>query len=179
MSNNQVAQVQYIVPKDDTNISGLEDEQLKGYLNHRTLERNPESFKLILEEIRDRDLPVADIINNTSIYEIWFSTLMHCVVFLTGSLIKNNTLSDTEYDFYGAQHSIPDSLGVEILDLLVELGGNLNIQNYYYETAFDFYNYDEFKETLTAREDNDMLINRITWLYHNHNPDDHDFVEFI
>lgn len=172
---NNYYDTQYYVPDDDTNICELEDEKLKEYMNHCTLEQNPESFKLILEEIYHRNLQVADIINKTDVYDIYFSTLIHCLVFLTGNLSGGNEL---KWSFYGDHYSIPDSLGVEILNLLVALGGNLNTQNYYFDTVFDFRDYNNFGYTLMARKDNEQLIDRITWLYHNHDPDDHKFVGF-
>ena len=37
-------------------------------------------------------------------------------------------------------------LGIIIFKLLVELGADLNIQNYYGESVYDFRNYDNFSE---------------------------------
>ena len=108
--NNQESQ--YKVPDTDLNIEGLTDDELRTYLNHKTLEQQPNSFKFILEEICLRDMEVSDIINNTSVYETYYSTLMHCVIYLTGNLIRQGSC------FYGSDYSIPDNIGLEIMSLI-------------------------------------------------------------
>ena len=97
-------------------------------------------------------------------YFNWYSTLPHCVVYFTGK-----RLNMEENNFTGANTVIPQRLGLKIFNLLVELGANLNIENYYMRTVYDYRNYEDYKFALSGRTNNETLIARIEELYNNHN----------
>lgn len=135
---------------------------IRWMIHPKVLEDNPQKFYHYLQIAKYRNIDISDKINSTSLYETYYSTLPHCVVYLTGTL---ETEYDIEGNFYGKESKIEPILGILILKLLVELGADLNIKNYYGETVYDFRNYDNFSGTLTQRKDNKELIFLINKYY--------------
>lgn len=162
------------MPEGFPDVEVCDDDTLIEYVNHQNLRYFPQMFIEILEEIQNRELDIKYIINSNDVYEIWYSTLAHCVIYLVGN--PNNP--DNGNLFYGNNESIPPLLGVQIFNLLVELGANLNIQSYYGDTIFDYINYDNFKDSLIGRNNNRILIDRISEIYDTTNLDNHPIVVF-
>ena len=128
------------------------------------LEENPNNFYHWLQIAKYRNIDVSENINSTTKYETYNSTLAHCVIYLTGTLEKEPDIESVGY-FYGKESRLDPMLGIIIFKLLVELGADLNIQNYYGESVYDFRNYDNFSGTLTHRKGNEELILLINKYY--------------
>ena len=144
----------------------MTDDHLRSMITYKMLETDPIGFYSLLEEVKNREINISVLINDNNNYYNWHSTLPHCVVYFTGKRINQETEGD---DFTGGKTVIPQRLGLKIFNLLLDLGANLNIENYYMTTVYDYRNYEDYQYSLIGRTNNERLIARINELYNNHN----------
>ena len=116
------------------------------------LERNPYAFlELVSQHPENPAIKTAVInwLNDTSIYNTWYSNGWSQLVYLVGDLVsqEEEDEEDEEEDdeeesidyrdyFYGGNSAISDEQGCEIFNLLIEIYGsspNVNVVNIYNE----------------------------------------------
>lgn len=155
--------------------SNLDDDDLLSMITYKVLETDPIVFYSLLVEVKNRDIDISALINDNNNYHNWYSTLPHCVVYFTGKRINMEKNGD---DFTGGKTVIPQRLGLKIFNLLLDLGANLNIENYYMITVYDYRNYEDYEYTLNGRTNNERLVERINELYNNHNEEINPRIKF-
>lgn len=75
-------------------------------------------------------LAVINWLNDTTIYNTWYSYGWAQLVYLVGDLVSQ----DNGSCFYGGNSAMSDEQGCEIFNLLIEIYGsspNVNVENYY------------------------------------------------
>jgi len=95
------------------------------------LERNPAAFlELVSRNSSTIKTAVINWLNDTSIYNTWYSYGWAQLVYLVGDLVSQ----DNGSCFYGGNSAMSDEQGCEIFNLLIEIYGsspNVNVENYY------------------------------------------------
>ena len=95
------------------------------------LERNPDAFlELVSRNSSTIKTAVINWLNDTSIYNTWYSYGWAQLVYLVGDLVSQ----DNGSCFYGGNSAMSDEQGCEIFNLLIEIYGsspNVNVENYY------------------------------------------------
>ena len=95
------------------------------------LERNPAAFlELVSRNSSTIKTAVINWLNDTSIYNTWYSYGWAQLVYLVGDLVSQ----DNGSCFYGGNRAMSDEQGCEIFNLLIEIYGsspNVNVENYY------------------------------------------------
>ena len=133
-------------------------------LTQKLLEDFPEDYYELLQKcssICDKEL-ISRILNNTTNYDTWFSTHAQTLFYLVGdrSEYSKKYISDyPESPFLGRnQEGITEELGIKIFRLMIDLGANLTIANYYGENIYDFI---FKKDSIVGRVNNKNFINII------------------
>ena len=97
------------------------------------LERNPDAFLELVSRHTENPaikLAVINWLNDTTIYNTWYSYGWAQLVYLVGYLVSRHNGSC----FYGGNSAMSDEQGCEIFNLLIEIYGsspNVNVENYY------------------------------------------------
>ena len=97
------------------------------------LERNPDAFlELVSRHTENPTIKTAVInwLNDTTIYNTWYSYGWAQLVYLVGDLVSQ----DNGSCFYGGNSAMSNEQGCEIFNLLIEIYGsspNVNVENYY------------------------------------------------
>ena len=65
---------------------------IKWMISPKMLEENPNNFYHWLQIAKYRNIDVSENINSTTKYETYYSTLAHCVIYLTEHWKKNPIL---------------------------------------------------------------------------------------
>ena len=97
------------------------------------LERNPDAFLELVSRHTENPaikLAVINWLNDTTIYNTWYSYGWAQLVYLVGYLVSR----DNGSCFYGGNSAMSDEQGCEIFNLLIEIYGsspNVNVENYY------------------------------------------------
>ena len=108
------------------------DDLLPTYLS-RLLEDDSDAFlELVSRHTENPAIKTAVInwLNDTTIYNTWYSYGWAQLVYLVGYLVSR----DNGSCFYGGNSAMSDEQGCEIFNLLIEIYGsspNVNVENYY------------------------------------------------
>ena len=133
--------------------------------------KSTEEYQEIREEESGLEDHLTKKLNDTSEYDVWYSTHLHCLVYLAGepSDFAKSERDKLKYDkdcsvpWYGWKTSIPEEDAIYIAQLMISLGAKMNIPNFYGETLLETL---EQKGRLTGRENegfaNYMKIQYIT-----------------
>ena len=122
-------------------------------INSKTLETDPHSYLLILNEAISRNMIVSHIINNTDEYRTWYSPTIQQLFYLTGDLKNEKSNSG----FYGCNSSIDQDTAISILKQLMILGADPHVKNYYKENMYDILDELDLGK-LTTRVNNERFI---------------------
>ena len=132
-------------------------------LSKQLLEENPNEYYRQICELNQNNQNISQILNSTE-YNSWFGTDLHCLFYLVGDLQPKYDKDGNEYVlFYGYGHSISNELGIKILKELIIGGVDINIKDYYQETVQDKLN----TLGLTTRINNINFKTEIAKLYQN------------
>jgi hypothetical protein len=132
-------------------------------LSKQLLEENPNEYYRQICELNQNNINISEILNSTE-YNSWFGTDLHCLFYLVGDLQPKYDKDGNEcVFFYGYGHSISNELGIKILKELITGGVDINIKDYYQETVQDKLN----TPGLTTRINNTNFIKEIEKLYQN------------
>lgn len=89
----------------------------------------------------------------------WYSPLITCLIMLVGDPVNKHN-----GNFYGCKKSIPEDLGIEILDLMMERSPDIFDTDYYGDTPYgivsDYHNY----MNVNYRTNNSKFLSR--FIYH-------------
>ena len=126
------------------------------YLLEKYIEfKNPDDIRLMAQQgLPD---PITKKLNDVTHEGSWFSSHAQALSYLVGTPTDNAKCRGSETAvglWYGKGVEIPDEEGVEILKLMVKLGAQLNIHNFYDRTLYDTIIEDN---TLTGREENELF----------------------
>ena len=108
------------------------DDLLPTYLS-RLLEDDSDAFLELVSRHTENPaikLAVINWLNDTTIYNTWYSYGWAQLVYLVGYLVSR----DNGSCFYGGNSAMSDEQGCEIFNLLIEIYGsspNVNVENYY------------------------------------------------
>jgi len=130
-------------------------------LTPELLENNPQIYLEFLYYYDNNKINISNKINtNTDMSE--HSNHLFCLVYLVGDLVNDSH----EIPFYGDNTSISQTLGIEILRLLVKLGINTH------DTCGNqtIYSHIRNGKYLTKRKNNIKFINEVMLLEVNANP---------
>lgn len=134
-------------------------------LSHKLLLEN--GGKTYLEKIKNLvDVNYYDLqrqINSTE-YCSWYGTHLHCLCYLVGDIIKSYEDGVLITEFYGSQSKIDEETGILILKYLKVGGIDVNIKNYYEETAIECIK--DKRQCLTSRINNSKFIEEVEKLYY-------------
>ena len=145
------------------NYSGCEHEfgDIPHLLTIGLLEEDYNEYLFLMVQAAHNNIDISHVLNDTSTYDNWFSTHAQSLAYLVGSLTDAAKDADwsTNLDtaFYGKSNSegISDEDGCTILELMITLGADLTIKNYYDEDIWDTLT-SSFTR-LTTREKNDAF----------------------
>ena len=133
-------------------------------LTQKILEEYPEDYYELLQKcssICEKEY-ISRILNRTTNYDSWFSTHAQALFYLVGdrSEISKKYISDHPGgNFYGMkQEGISEELGIKIFRLMVDLGANLTITDYYEN---NIYNNIHDVKSIAGRVNNKHFINVI------------------
>ena len=130
-------------------------------LSKQLLEQNPEEFYRQICESNQNNQDISHILNSTE-YNAWYGTHLHCLFYLVGDLEPKYDEDDNECTaFYGYGFSIDNELGIKILNELIIGGVDINITDYYNDTVKDKLN----SKLLSTRINNTNFITEIEKLY--------------
>lgn len=140
-------------------------ETLTNNLNYITFQENTNLYLDSLRDLRynfdlteeQKDI-VKDIINDTSIYETYYSPQLLWVVKATGTLNYQHPLGN----IFTQTMNINQEDAKEMFKLLMELGADLDIKDYYdTSTRYAINNYNQEEEILgyLTRENNEDFLN--------------------
>ena len=97
----------------------------------RLLEDDSDAFlELVSRNSSTIKTAVINWLNDTTIYNTWYSYGWAQLVYLVGDLVSQ----DNGSCFYGGNSAMSDEQGCEIFNLLIEIYGsspNVNVENYY------------------------------------------------
>ena len=128
------------------------------------LERNPAAFlELVSRCAEDSTIKTAVInwLNDTNIYNTWYSYGWAQLVYLVGDLVSQ----DNGSCFYGGNSAMSDEQGCEIFNLLIEIYGsspNVNVTNIYKENINDIILREGTLHDRTNNEQFNALVLRTT-----------------
>ena len=120
------------------------------YLNPKFLLSNPdiyhEALKFAKEDIEN---DYSRILNDTTLHYGWYSPHVMLLAYLVGDLKddiyeKNKdqsiNLNEGEECYWGAlvQKGIPEEQAIEMLKIMIELGADLKIKDFYEKDIFDW-----------------------------------------
>ena len=134
------------------------------------LEEDSNEYLFLMVTAAHNNIDISHVLNDTATYDNWFSTHAHSLAFLVGSLTdaaKASCIHATDpTTFYGKSKSegISDEDGCTILELMITLGADLTIKNYYDEDTWDTLGHND---RITSREKNDsfkVLVNHFSLL---------------
>jgi hypothetical protein len=130
--------------------------------NELLLQNDGKTYLKILEEAEVQDTKLQKDINTTE-YNSWEGSHLHCLCYLVGELDKTYDEDTGELitEFYGALSKIDQTTGILILKKLCYHGIDIHIKNYYNETALECIK----KDTLTNRTNNEKFIKELEKLY--------------
>ena len=118
--------------------SGQEHElsDIPDLLTRGLLEDDHYAYLFLLNKASIYKIDIRKTLNGTNSYNSWYSTHAHCLSFLVGTLVRPFDTGGGPY--YGKNHEgIPDDVGLTILKVMIELGADLTIPNYYGDTIMD------------------------------------------
>ena len=125
------------------------------YLLEKYIEfKDPDDIRLMAQQgIPDR---ITKKLNDVTHQDSWFSSHAQALSYLVGTPTDSVKSARSLYSglWYGKNVEIPDEEGTEILKMMVNLGAELTIHNYYKKTMSE-----TLYETsgLSARENNDLF----------------------
>jgi hypothetical protein len=120
------------------NYSGQEHEysDIPGLLTRGLLEDDYNAYLFLLNKASIYKINISRTLNGTNSYNSWHSTHAHCLSFLVGTRVR--PIDTDRAPYYGKNHEgIPDDVGLTILKVMIELGADLTIPNYYGDTIMD------------------------------------------
>ena len=126
---------------------------LEKYAEYKTTEEYQELYD---EETEDH---LTDKLNDTTEYGVWYSSHLHSLAYLAGDPTDFAKSKRSELEkggsgiWYGCSTNIPESDAINIAHLMISLGANLDISNYYGDTLIDTL---EKKDSLTGRENDNF-----------------------
>jgi len=120
-------------------------------------------------EYEDTHYLLIQYLNDTIPYETWYSPPIQWVFYATGNLVDNNN----SQSFFTSDISISQEMGINIFDLMVELGSDINIKNYYGNDIRELVCTNHYTTlALTQRTNNEKFLTHIIYKYlynHSHN----------
>lgn len=144
------------------------------------LERNPDAFlELVSRNSSTIKTAVINWLNDTSIYNTWYSYGWAQLIYLVGDLVSQEEEGEEEEGeegeeeesidyrdyFYGGNSAISDEQGCEIFNLLIEINGsspNVNVTNIYKENINDIILREGTLHDRTNNEQFNALVLRTT-----------------
>ena len=120
------------------NYSGQDHElsDICSLLTRGLLEDDYNAYLFLLNKASIYKINIRKTLNGTNSYNSWHSTHAHCLSFLVGTL--GRPIDTSRGPYYGKNHEgIPDEVGLTILNMMIELGADLTIPNYYGDTIVD------------------------------------------
>lgn len=127
------------------------------------LEEDYNEYLFLLVTAAHNNIDISHVLNSTSSGENWYSSHAHSLAYLVGSLTDEAKALDDVPDipelahtFYGKPLSegIPDEDGCTILELMITLGADLTVKNYYEQDIWDIFS---GPTRCTTREKNDSF----------------------
>lgn len=130
--------------------------------NKLLLKNNGKTYLAKLQEAREIGFKLTKEVNSTT-YNVWYGTHLHCLCYLVGDLEKTYDKDSGKLitEFYGFGTKIDETTGILILENLYYHGIDININNYYGETALENIKSD----TLTNRINNERFVKELEKLY--------------
>ena len=127
---------------------------------HLLLENGGKTYLKSIQELVEGGYDLRLIVNSTE-YDSWYGTHLHCLCYLVGDLVKTYENDKLVTAFYGSGSKIDEETGILILKYL-KLGGiDVNIEDYYERTALE-----AIKEScLTKRTGNETFMEELEKLY--------------
>ena len=107
------------------------------------LEEDYNEYLFLLVTAAHNNIDISHVLNDNSSYSNWYSSHAQSLAYLVGSLTdESKSLDDTaelNHSFYGKPLSegIPEEDGCTILELMIALGADLTVKNYYEEDIWD------------------------------------------
>ena len=130
---------------------------LETLINSSLLEKSPDEYLHYLSIIKESNFHITRKINDNSEYRTWYSPPIQQLFYLTGDLYN-----EKKNHFYGSNTSINQDTAISILKLMICLGANPNVRNYYDETIYTMIKNDTVNSgRLTYRVNNDRFIEYI------------------
>jgi hypothetical protein len=137
--------------------SGQEHEytEIHELLTTRLLEEDARAYLFLLVTAADNEVYIADVLNDTSATSTWFSSHAMCLAYIVGSVTDHaKSMRTSDIPFYGRDLSEgpSDEVGCDILNIMLMVGADLTLKNYYDESIVDVLRQDD---KITSREKND------------------------
>lgn len=126
------------------------------YLLEKYIEfKDPEDIRLMAQQgLPD---PITKKLNDVTVYDSWYSSHAQSLSYLVGTptdSAKSRGSNSVIGRWYGKDVEIPDEEGTEILKMMVKLGAQLNIHNFYGETMYETITQ---LDKISGREDNELF----------------------
>jgi hypothetical protein len=127
------------------------------------LEEDYNEYLFLLVTAAHNNIDISHVLNSTSTSKNWYSSHAQSLAYLVGSITDEaKSLDDSPdipeltHSFYGKPLSegIPDEDGCNILELMITLGADLTLKNYYEEDIWDTFS---GPIHLNTREKNDSF----------------------
>ena len=127
------------------------------------LEEDYNEYLFLLVTAAHNNIDISHVLNSTSTSENWYSSHAQSLAYLVGSLTDEAKSIDDSPDIHELTHSfygkllsegIPDEDGCTILELMITLGADLTVKNYYEEDIWDIFS---GPTRVHTREKNDSL----------------------
>lgn len=116
---------------------------------------DPEDIRLMAQQgLPD---PITKKLNDVTVYDSWYSSHAQSLSYLVGTptdSAKSRGSNSVIGRWYGKDVEIPDEEGTEILKMMVKLGAQLNIHNFYGETMYETITQ---LDKISGREDNELF----------------------
>ena len=134
------------------------------------LEDDYNEYLFLLITAARNNIDISYVLNSTDTSENWYSSHAQSLAYLVGSITDEaKSLDDVPdipelaHSFYGKPLSegIPDEDGCTILELMITLGADLTLKNYYDEYIWDTFS---GPTRLHTREKNDSFKNLVNSL---------------
>ena len=110
-------------------------------LTRSLLEKDPEGYyDILVDLIRSRrwKKPLRQLLNDRSDYNTWYASHVTCLAHLVGQkALHPSLMSSSSKHYYGANTTIPEMFGIQLLEAMVSAGADLTLTDYYNEDIMD------------------------------------------
>ena len=145
-------------------------------ITQQLLEHDPKDYlsrlKTIIstiEEYPEDMVSVRNTLQDTSVYDTWYTNHVQCLSYLVGRL-PEVPIGDEKWrdygSYYGKGKEISEELGLEILECMAFFKPDMTIKNFYDSDIIESMGN---TETCTYRKDNENFLKRVKELYNNPN----------